>query len=468
MEINPINPKAKWKKLFSREYAVQYTEISLRSLSGEVKDLSPFTFDEQIYIPEENNQVCYADENKWDIFLAAIQKKYVLQDVKGFERLFVRTGNQYVDFSRKISKINLKKKSARDLIKIYDQYQKICVRYTFFIWGAYFLNEFAAERARKLIEKKAATNEKLHDYLDAVLTPLKRASILELTYIVSTKKLNKNDIKNLYGKYKWIPCLDIHNKPWTFEEFRNHLKDFRKNIQKTRMNYSEALKQLKVNKNERKILDTAKLFAYIKDLRDDFRRKGIFYIQGSLFKELSNRLGVEIHDMAYLLEDEIKTYLIKNIKADKNLIASRKKGFIIMYDNKKNILCLNGEQINDGLMALGLIKESVEINLRGTPASRGVAQGKVAIVKGVKDLPNVDKGDILVAVTTHPDYVPAMQKANAIVTDEGGVTSHAAIVSRELGIPCVVGTKTATKSLQNGDFIEVDGNSGMVKIIKKA
>jgi len=177
---------------------------------------------------------------------------------------------------------------------------------------------------------------------------------------------------------------------------------------------------------------------------------------------------VEINELAYLLENEINYCLIKNIKADKNLIESRKKGFIIMYDDRKDILCLSGKEIKDGLKALGLMKEDVDVNLQGTSASRGIAQGKVSIVKGVKDLPNVNKGDILVAVTTHPDYVPAMQKANAIVTDEGGVTSHAAIVSREIGIPCVVGTKNATKTLQNGDVVEVDGNNGIVKIIKKA
>ena len=76
MEIRPINPKAKWKKLFAREYAVQYTEISLRSLSPEVKDIVPLPFYEQIYIPEENNEVCYADEGKWNNFLESIPKKY--------------------------------------------------------------------------------------------------------------------------------------------------------------------------------------------------------------------------------------------------------------------------------------------------------------------------------------------------------------------------------------------------------
>ena len=73
---------------------------------------------------------------------------------------------------------------------------------------------------------------------------------------------------------------------------------------------------------------------------------------------------------------------------------------------------------------------------------------------------------MLVAVVTHPDYVPAMQRAVAIVTDEGGITSHAAIVSRELGLPCIVGTEHATKALKDGDFVEVDATSGFVRKLK--
>lgn len=463
----PFNPNAKWKKLFAREYGVQYTEISLRSLSPEVSDIVPFTFYEQIYVPEENNEVCYIDEKKWEKFLKTIQDIFVIRNFKKFERLFMKTGNQYVNFAKKTANAKLSGKTGRELAKIYIKYQKIGLRYAFFIWAAYFLNEFAAERARKLVEAKSE-KESIHDYLDAVLAPVKRAAILELTNIASTEKLNENKIKKLYKKYSWIPCLDIHNRPWTFNEFKNHLKGFRKGVQKARMGYSEAIKGLRLDKKEKSILDTARSFAYIKDYRDDFRRKGIFYIQSSLFKELSIRLGAEIHELAYLLEDEIKDCLLKNLKADRSLIEARKKGFVMMYGSNKNIICLSGGQIKDGLVALGLMKGSAESSLHGTPASRGTAQGKVAIVKGVKDLPNVNKGDILVAVTTHPDYVPAMQKASAIVTDEGGVTSHAAIVSREIGIPCVVGTKNATKTLQNGDIVEVDGNSGMVKIIKKA
>ncbi|MEW6408479.1 MAG: PEP-utilizing enzyme [Patescibacteria group bacterium] len=73
------------------------------------------------------------------------------------------------------------------------------------------------------------------------------------------------------------------------------------------------------------------------------------------------------------------------------------------------------------------------------------------------------KGDILVSIATDPDIVPAMKKASAIVTEQGGVTSHAAIVSREMRIPCVIGTKIATKVLRDGDLVEVDATKGLVR-----
>ncbi len=100
--------------------------------------------------------------------------------------------------------------------------------------------------------------------------------------------------------------------------------------------------------------------------------------------------------------------------------------------------------------------------LSGAAASPGIGTGIVKILQSPKEIAKVKIGDILVAKMTSPDYVPAMKKAVAIVTDEGGLTSHAAIVSRELGIPCVVGSKTATKTLKEGQVVTVDGSKGMV------
>jgi pyruvate,water dikinase len=100
--------------------------------------------------------------------------------------------------------------------------------------------------------------------------------------------------------------------------------------------------------------------------------------------------------------------------------------------------------------------------LIGVAASPGIAVGKVKIVPDPSNVSKVETGDVLVAEMTTPDYVPAMKRAVAIVTDRGGRTAHAAIVSRELGIPCVVGTDGATKSLKDGQIITVDGYRGHI------
>jgi len=100
--------------------------------------------------------------------------------------------------------------------------------------------------------------------------------------------------------------------------------------------------------------------------------------------------------------------------------------------------------------------------LKGDPASPGIASGPAKVISSAKEISKVLPGDVLVAPETNPDYVPAMKKAVAIVTDKGGRTSHAAIVSRELGIPAIVGTETATKILKNGMVITVDGLKGEI------
>jgi pyruvate,water dikinase len=100
--------------------------------------------------------------------------------------------------------------------------------------------------------------------------------------------------------------------------------------------------------------------------------------------------------------------------------------------------------------------------LSGAPASPGIASGPVKIVPDPSQIDKVLKGDILVAEMTTPDFVPAMKRAAAIVTDRGGRTAHAAIVSRELGIPCIVGSETATTTLKDEQVITVDGSSGKV------
>lgn len=104
----------------------------------------------------------------------------------------------------------------------------------------------------------------------------------------------------------------------------------------------------------------------------------------------------------------------------------------------------------------------LKILAAGAPASPGIATGPATIIKSTRELGKVKQGDVLVAPMTSPDYVPAMKKAAGIITDKGGQTSHAAIVSRELGVPAVVGTKIATKTIDHGQIVTLDGSTGQI------
>ncbi|MBO7517676.1 MAG: phosphoenolpyruvate synthase, partial [Methanobrevibacter sp.] len=104
----------------------------------------------------------------------------------------------------------------------------------------------------------------------------------------------------------------------------------------------------------------------------------------------------------------------------------------------------------------------LEVLIRGLGASPGLASGSVKVILSLDELDKVQDGDVMVTTMTTPDMVPAMKRATGIVTDEGGVTCHAAIISRELGIPCVVGTGDATTTLKENDEVTADGKKGLV------
>ncbi len=117
---------------------------------------------------------------------------------------------------------------------------------------------------------------------------------------------------------------------------------------------------------------------------------------------------------------------------------------------------------HSGVAETKTLSGSGKVLLEGQGASPGIATGRVAIITHVKDSGSVQEGDILVAKMTNPDMVPAMRRVSGIITDEGGMTCHAAIVSRELGTPAVVGTKKATSTLKNGQIVTIDGDKGII------
>lgn len=103
-----------------------------------------------------------------------------------------------------------------------------------------------------------------------------------------------------------------------------------------------------------------------------------------------------------------------------------------------------------------------KILLKGVPASPGIVRGRVKVINSINEMNKMGDEEILIAPMTSPDYIPCILKASAIVTDIGGMLSHAAIISREMGIPCVVGCGDATKKLKDNMEVTIDGKEGIV------
>ena len=95
-----------------------------------------------------------------------------------------------------------------------------------------------------------------------------------------------------------------------------------------------------------------------------------------------------------------------------------------------------------------------------------LVEGVVTTEEDMKEIKKIKKGDIIVSPMTTPEYTPILNKVAAIVTDEGGITSHAAVISREMKIPCIIGTKIATKVFKDGYLVEVDANKGIIKKLR--
>ncbi len=171
--------------------------------------------------------------------------------------------------------------------------------------------------------------------------------------------------------------------------------------------------------------------------------------------------GFTFAQAQWMTPEELLRALADGAAPSDETLNERKRGYG-MFAEGGSVRVVVGEELK-ALLAVYVTKVERVSEFRGMVASRGVVRGTVKVLTSPEQINKIERGDILVAPETTPDFVPAMQKAAGIVTDMGGITSHAAIVSREYRIPCVVGTKIATSVLQDGDLIELDGERGIIK-----
>ena len=185
-----------------------------------------------------------------------------------------------------------------------------------------------------------------------------------------------------------------------------------------------------------------------------------------LLKEVADRTSYSYEEAQLLTLEEMISALNGEVFDDLEM-NRRKLGWAILVWETKMQIVPRHEFISQIINDYGIIAENENPpeSIAGNVASQGVASGKVKVIHSETELNKIEKGDILVAKTTSPDYGMAMGRAAGVITDEGGVTCHAALVSRELGIPCIIATQVASERLHDGDPIILDGDEGKVWII---
>lgn len=321
------------------------------------------------------------------------------------------------------------------------------------------------------IQKYYAVAEVLADYCETKLRnrksdflkyafPYDRLEMGSFEHSLKRIKKAKNKdklIRNHIQKFAWI--LTTYNiiKTYRKEDVLGEMKEIGNN---------NARQKRSMKKTEINLLKSLQIAIYLRNRIKELSQQLWYYFEPIAIK-FSKDIKITRDVFFHLTFEEA----IESIKSGKCVVSNaeitkRKKGFVCGYLNNKEVL-LTGKKCQELQKYFSKIDKNEINNIEGFPASSGVAQGEVKIILTHNDFRKFDKGDILVAPMTTPDYVILMKKAGAFVTDEGGLSCHAAILARELKKPCIIGTKIATKVLKNGDVVEVDADKGIVKIVKR-
>ena len=395
-----------------------------------------------------------------------------------------------MDYCQKIEKSAFSKISNNSLIKMYLKLNEIYIKeYSISICtegtGIYVDAKVAPELSKHL----GISLNKAHDYIMALSLPMERSFIEEerigfLRLCITYNKNGKNFEKALNGhsgKYFWIRNNYERTEIITSNKFLFQVKEEIKdrgidNIKKELKKLDSSLKNLKKRKNFlAKELKLKKKFRILFELLSmlawlqDKRKKNMLIATHCLFllqKEISARSGMPLKHIGELFPRDIANVFSKNPSFYKKEAQERIKGCVFIVHSNGEIL-IKGKKAENIISFVNSLQSSSKEELSGIVASIG--NGNVAGAVRIVNNPHKEKfnkGEILVTSMTRPEFVPLMRKAKAIITNEGGITSHAAIVSRELGIPCIIGTKTATKSLKDGDLVEINVKEGIIRKIK--
>ena len=295
--------------------------------------------------------------------------------------------------------------------------------------------------------------------------------IKEFYVHIGREKANEelwNKLKKYAEKYWWLQNDYQNAKKMTASDFSQTLDEHND----TNLNEMIKIKKRLIEKYgfDREIISRLEQFsdiAYFRDIRKKITQIVNYYVI-TFYHTVARKHGLLDNLSNFVVPYvEYKKFINKDAGLIKILEERTKKGVWMISDSvawRPKIETKRAE-----ILLKEIEKKFADSSiLYGNTASLGKVTGTAKIILRQSDFSKFSKGDILITGMTRPEFVPLMKIAAAIVTDEGGVTSHAAIISRELQKPCLIATRSATKNFRDGDLLEVNANHGYVKIIKKA
>lgn len=447
---------------------------------------------DNLYSNKKEELIWYWGKKDLERIEKAMIKELKTKDKTRLKKLFFGM-EKSLKVYEELNNLDLKKMSADEIIKTYKNYnQKVAYDYAVANTQIDAFDASPNEYFKKLIRSffpKNMGGEEFNKVFSVLtysesLSFIKEEEIDILRIIQKIKEDNlvikdvKEDIELLEKKYFWTLIGWENIKLKGYDDFKKEIQGKLKEVSDINSQIKKELSTIEnIKKRKKEIIDKynvdKEIYEYI-DILDgfikshDFRKKlqmKALYAHYLLLWETCNRTGAREEDLEHLTLNEVYEVL-KGKKVDEELVKKRKfsatvtiiNGQLRIYEGE------DSEKIREKELEEDFEKTDI---LKGMSASPGKVIGTAKICNGVIDAKEkIRKGDILITNMTLPDYVVYMRIAAAIVTNEGGLTSHAAIVARELKKPCVTGTKFATKVFKDGDMIEVDANKGVVKKIK--
>jgi len=264
------------------------------------------------------------------------------------------------------------------------------------------------------------------------------------------------------------------DEKYFLERIKNHsknpegclkeLEDYHNKFERAKKEKQDIIKELNLSKETQQIVNLIEVYSQWQDKRKMANLIGHHHIMEFL-KEVVERKNISFEDMKFTTPEEV-TEILETGKLNLEEIKKRREITGVIFTPEK----ITHYNYQESLELDKEVKQHTDISnisdLFGTVANTGLKRGLVKNIKGPEEFSKMNDGDILVTSMTRPEFMPILKKAGAIVTDEGGLTCHAAIVARELGVPCIVSTKVASKLLQDGMEVEVNANHGVVKILR--